>query len=72
MVYLVMDGEQVRSLREEKGMSQREFAVASGVSKKTLVNVEAGKMHRRPSTVRKIGAALGVDPRSLATVASRA
>ena len=73
MVYLVMDAEQVRSLREEKGMSQRQLAEASGVSKKkTLANVEAGKVHPLPSTARKIGAALDVDPRSLARVASRA
>jgi transcriptional regulator with XRE-family HTH domain len=72
MVYLVMDGEQVRSLRQEQGMSQRELAEASGVSKKTLANVEAGKVRPLPSTARKIGAALDVEPRSLATVASRA
>ncbi len=72
MVYLAMDGEQVRSLREQKGMSGRRLAEASGVSKKTLANVEAGKVHTLPSTARKIGAALEVDPRSLATVASRA
>jgi len=72
MVYLVMDSEQVRSLREQKGMSQRQLAEASGVSKKTLANVEAGKVRPLPSTARKIGAALEVDPRSLARVASRA
>jgi transcriptional regulator with XRE-family HTH domain len=66
MVYLAMDGEQVRSLRKEKGMSHRELAEVSGISKKTLANVEAGKVHTRPST------ALDVDPRSLARVARRA
>ena len=71
-MYLVMDSEQVRSLREQKGMSQRQLAEASGVSKKTLANVEAGKVRPLPSTARKIGAALEVDPRSLARVASRA
>src|SRR5829696_3518772 len=45
MVYLVMDGEQVRSLREEQGMSQRRLAEASGVSRKTLADVEAGKVN---------------------------
>jgi transcriptional regulator with XRE-family HTH domain len=72
MVYLVMDGEQVRSLREQKGMSQRQLAEASGVSKKTLSNVEVGKVHTLPSTARKIGVALDVDPRSLGRVAGRA
>jgi len=72
MVYLVMDGEQVRSLREQKGMSQRQLAEASDVSKKTVTNVEAGKVHPLPSTARKIAGALEVDLRSLAKVASRA
>ena len=72
MVYLVMDGEQVRSLREEQGMSQRQLAEVSGVARRTLANVEAGTAHTLPSTARKIGAALDVNPRSLATVASRA
>jgi transcriptional regulator with XRE-family HTH domain len=72
MVYLVMDGEQVRSLREQKGMSQRRLSEASGVSRRTLTSVEAGKVHTLPSTARKIGVALEVDPRSLARVASRA
>src|SRR5829696_2519908 len=72
MVYLVMDAEQVRSLREEQGVSQRQLAEVSGVARRTLANVEAGKAHTLPSTARKIGAALDVDPRSLATVASRA
>jgi transcriptional regulator with XRE-family HTH domain len=72
MVYLVMYGEQVRSLREQKGISQRELAEASGVSRKTLANVAASKVRALPSTARKIGVPLDVDPRSLATVASRA
>ena len=60
------------SLREQKGMSQRPLAEVSCVARRTLANVEAGKAHTLPSTARKIGAALDVDPRSLATVASRA
>jgi transcriptional regulator with XRE-family HTH domain len=36
MVYLVMDAEQVRSLRKQKGMSQRRLAEVSGVPRKTL------------------------------------
>jgi DNA-binding transcriptional regulator YiaG len=40
-VYLVMDSEQVRSLREQKGMSQQQLAEASDVSKeKTLANAQ--------------------------------
>ena len=72
MVYLAMDGEQIRSLREQKGMSQRELAEASGVSKKALANAELGETYAFPATARKIGAALNVNPRSLARVAPRA
>jgi DNA-binding XRE family transcriptional regulator len=71
-VYVVMYSERVRSLRKKKGMSQRELAEVSGVSKRTVTNVEAGKVCSQVSTARKIGAALEVDFRSLGTVASRA
>jgi transcriptional regulator with XRE-family HTH domain len=66
MVYLVMDGEQVRELRQKKRMSQRQLAAEANVSKKTISDVEAGKVRPQVSTVRKIAAALQVDPRSLA------
>jgi XRE family transcriptional regulator, fatty acid utilization regulator len=72
VVYVKIDGEQVRSLRKERGLSRQEFAEASGVGVSTLHNVETGKTYARPSTARKIADALGVDPRSLATVAPRA
>ena len=72
MVLLVMDGEKVRSLRKERGWSRRQLAEAAGVSQKALENAELGKTHARPTTARKIGAALAVDPRSLARVAGRA
>ena len=40
-MYLVMGGEQVRSLREEKeNIATAQFAEASGVSSKTLAEVE--------------------------------
>ncbi len=43
-ICLAMDGEQVSSVREQKGMSQRQLAEASDVSKKkTLANAQTGK-----------------------------
>jgi transcriptional regulator with XRE-family HTH domain len=71
MVCLAMDGERVRSLREQRGMSQRELAEASSVSKKTLANAELGKTYAFPETARKIGAALDVNPRTFARAISR-
>ena len=40
MVYLVMGGEQVRSLRERREYPRGQLAEASGVSTKTLADVE--------------------------------
>jgi transcriptional regulator with XRE-family HTH domain len=74
-VYLAMDSEQVRSLREQKRMSQRQLAEASDVSKKkTLANAQTGKKaYTLPKTAhKKIGVALDVDARGLVTVAPRA
>jgi DNA-binding XRE family transcriptional regulator len=39
-VYVVMNGERVQSLREEKGLSKRGLAAAAGVSEATLRRVE--------------------------------
>jgi transcriptional regulator with XRE-family HTH domain len=46
-------------------MSQRELAAASGVSQTTIYKIEAGKVEARPSTTRKLAAALGVEPKEL-------
>jgi len=40
MVYLVMGGEQVRSLPREGNVPTAQLAEASGVSKKTLADIE--------------------------------
>lgn len=50
MVLLVMDREQMRSLRNGRGLSRKQLAGISGVSEKTLENAELGKTHARPST----------------------
>ena len=39
-MYVVMNSERVRSLREEKGLSRRGLAAAAGVSDATLRRVE--------------------------------
>jgi transcriptional regulator with XRE-family HTH domain len=61
MGYLVMDGERVRILREEKGLSQRALAREAGVAVNTIRRVEREKpVHF--STGRKVADALGVEP----------
>jgi DNA-binding transcriptional regulator YiaG len=61
MVYLVMDGEQVRSLREEKGMSRRDFAGEAGISVDTVRSVER-EVPVTFRTGRAVASALGVEP----------
>jgi transcriptional regulator with XRE-family HTH domain len=43
-------------------MTIRELAAAAEVSTKTIVDIEAGRTMPRPGTMRRIAAALGVEP----------
>jgi transcriptional regulator with XRE-family HTH domain len=60
-VFLVMDSERVRELREQKGMSRRDLAAAAGISVST-----AGRVEREAPvtfrTGRKVADALGIEP----------
>ena len=55
----------LRELRRAKLVSQRELAKMAGVSQKTIVDIETGKTHPHPSTLRKIAVALKVQPETL-------
>jgi transcriptional regulator with XRE-family HTH domain len=55
----------LRELRELAGLSQEGFSEASGVSRATIADLEAGKRPPRPSTARKLAESLGVDIRDL-------
>jgi transcriptional regulator with XRE-family HTH domain len=60
-VYVVMNSERVRELREEKGMSRRDLAGAAGVSVETARRIE----REAPVTFRTgraVADALGVEP----------
>lgn len=65
VVYL--DGEKLRRLRLERGLSQRELADKAGMSQSTIVLLERrGRSDRfHPSTVRKLSGALGIDAAEL-------
>jgi transcriptional regulator with XRE-family HTH domain len=65
VVYL--DGERLRRLRLERGLSQRELADKARMSQSTIVLLERrGRSERfHPSTVRKLSGALGVDSAEL-------
>jgi len=55
----------LRDLRQDAALTQLELAQKAGLSKTTIVNIEAGRISPHPPTVRKIAAALDVEPRVL-------
>jgi len=57
-------GQRVRALRLKHALSQLDLAAKAGVSRQALARLELGDAVR-PSTVRKIAAALGVRPTRL-------
>jgi transcriptional regulator with XRE-family HTH domain len=59
----------LREIRELRALSQRELSALSGVSRVTIVRLEAGGDGPFPSTVRRLADALKVDPVELMGVA---
>ena len=71
-MYVVMNRERVRQLRQEKGLSKRGLAATAGISVATAKNVEREKPVLF-STGRKVAEALGVElSPSLGRVLARA
>ena len=61
-----IDGDKVRSAREQRFFSQRELATKAGVNHNTIWRIEGGgSVEVHPRTIRKIAEALSVDPASL-------
>jgi transcriptional regulator with XRE-family HTH domain len=56
----------LRELRQERVLSQRELAERAGVSPKTILDIEQNRIRPQPGTIRKIAAALGMEPAALA------
>jgi transcriptional regulator with XRE-family HTH domain len=63
-VHVIMNGEKVRSLREEQGLSKKALAEKANVTQATIARAEDSRP-MFPATARLLGAALGVDTRSL-------
>jgi ribosome-binding protein aMBF1 (putative translation factor) len=61
-----LDGDRVRTMREERWMSREELAAKAGIGLSTLRNIEVSFSGVRLSTARKLAKALGVPPKSLA------
>jgi transcriptional regulator with XRE-family HTH domain len=55
----------LKRIRNEYPLTVRELAGMSGVSYDTITKVENGHREARPSTIRKLARALGVEPREL-------
>ena len=60
-----VDVEKLRHLREDRVLSQRELARMAGLAQGTVWRLENGFPEARPSTIRKLAEALGVEPREL-------
>ena len=56
------DGLLLRDLRRRRALTLRGLAARSGVSYHAIHGLELGKHEPRPSTLRKLADALGVDP----------
>ena len=55
----------LRRIRKEKGFSLLDLASKAGVSKLTVINIEAGRAMPRPETLTKIANAMGVSIESI-------
>ncbi len=67
VAYTIMEVnvERLKELREEQVLSLRDLEDISGVSYNTIWRLEDGRQGAHPRTIRKLAAALGVEPREL-------
>jgi transcriptional regulator with XRE-family HTH domain len=61
----VVDVPNLRELRRWAFLSQRDLAARAGLTQATVARLEAGKHRARPTTIRRLAAALGVEPHAL-------
>jgi transcriptional regulator with XRE-family HTH domain len=60
----------LKELRQRRVLTLRELEEESGVSYNTIWRLENGYTEARPSTIRRLAAALGVEPEELIVVRS--
>jgi transcriptional regulator with XRE-family HTH domain len=60
-----VDVQKLKNLREDRVLSQRELARMANLAYGTVWRIENGYPEARPSTIRRLAAALGVEPREL-------
>jgi transcriptional regulator with XRE-family HTH domain len=60
--------QRLRALRQQRVLTLRELETRSGVAYNTIWHLENGKRGAQPRTIRKLAAALGVEPEELVRV----
>jgi transcriptional regulator with XRE-family HTH domain len=60
-----VDGMKLRELRERRALSLRELSELSGVNYNAIWRIEVGRTGAQPRTVRRLAAALNVEPHEL-------
>ena len=60
--------QRLRALRQQRVLTLRELEERSGVAYNTIWHLENGKREAQPRTIRKLAAALRVDPEELVLV----
>jgi transcriptional regulator with XRE-family HTH domain len=63
--YVGIDGRRLRQLRLERALSQADLCRMTGMSEDALSRLENELRRARPSTVRRLADALGVESREL-------
>jgi transcriptional regulator with XRE-family HTH domain len=58
-------GERLRETRKRKLLTQEQLAERSGVGVATIIRIERNQVEPRGSTIRKLAAALDVEPEEL-------
>jgi transcriptional regulator with XRE-family HTH domain len=72
MEAVVYVGDNVRELRTLNALTQEELAERAGITATALSRIERNEAEPRPSTLRKLSTALGVEPRELITRSNNA
>jgi len=62
---LDIDGLLLKRLRRQRALSQQDLERMTGVAQSTISRLEANQHPARPSTVRTLAGALGVEPKEL-------
>jgi transcriptional regulator with XRE-family HTH domain len=66
-----VDVKELKRLREDRVLSQRELARMADLAYGTVWRIENGHPQARTGTIRKLAGALGVEPRELLKKGSR-